>query len=153
MDIYRVTFIGHRRIEQARIIEDQIESLAKDLLKQKEYVEFYVGRNGDFDIFAASAVKRAQKAVGDHNSSLVLVLPYHVKDESYYADFYDEIVFPIDAKTHFKSAISKRNEWMIEHADLLIAYVETESGGAYQALQCAKQKGVLILNIAKSHKK
>ena len=42
MNIYRVAFIGHRRIEQARRIEDQIEVIAKNLLKQKEYVEFYV---------------------------------------------------------------------------------------------------------------
>ncbi|MBQ8441078.1 MAG: hypothetical protein IJX19_10475 [Clostridia bacterium] len=149
MDIYRVTFIGHRRIEQSRMIEDQIEVIAKDLLRQKEYVEFYVGRNGDFDISVASAIKRAQKAVGDHNSSLSLVLPYHVKDESYYGDFYDEVLLPIDGKTHFKSAITKRNEWMIDQAELLIAYVETESGGAYQALQYARKKGIFILNIAK----
>ena len=93
MDIYHVSFIGHRKIHNITVIEDDIERLARDLLKQKEYVEFYVGRNGDFDIAAASAVKRAQKSLGKENSTLTLVLPYHAKDEIYYAQYYDEILF------------------------------------------------------------
>ena len=148
MEIYRVSFIGHRELYRIRYIEDRIENLARDLLFKNEYVEFYVGRNGDFDISVASAIKRAQKDFGNHNSSLILVLPYHAKDEEYYEKFYDEVCLPIDSKTHFKAAITKRNEWLIDNSDLLIAYVETESGGAYKTMKYAEQKGVEIINIA-----
>ena len=138
MEIYRVSFIGHRELYNIRSIEDRIEGLVDELLRKKEYVEFYVGRNGDFDLCAASAIKRAQKDFGHHNSSLILVLPYCVKDEEYYKKFYDEVWRPIDGNTHFKAAIAKRNEWLIAHSDLLIAYVENESGEAYQTMKYAK---------------
>ncbi|MBO5294152.1 MAG: hypothetical protein J6B71_02765, partial [Clostridia bacterium] len=68
MEIYRVAFIGHRQIIGHFDLVSEIERLVKDLLRQKEYVEFYVGHHGDFDLFAASAVKQAQKAIGHHNS-------------------------------------------------------------------------------------
>ena len=148
MDIYRVSFFGHRTLYDIVSVQKKIESAVKELLKQKEYVEFYVGRNGDFDISAASAVKQVQKTVGNHNCSLILVLPYHVKDEVYYESFYDEILLPIDSKTHFKSAITKRNQWMIDNSELLIAYIEHPSGGAYKAMKYAEEKNVPVFNIA-----
>ena len=147
MEIYHVSLIGHRRLCNITSIENDIERIVLDLLKKKEYVEFFVGRNGDFDIAAASAIKRAQRTFGKHNSTLTLVLPYHAKDELYYAQYYDEILFPIPEKIHFKSAISKRNQWMIEHSDLLIAYVEATTGGAYQAMKHAIEKGVPTVNL------
>lgn len=70
VDIYRIAFIGHREIYGHYRLEDEIERIVRDKLYEKEYVEFYVGRNGDFDISVASAIKRAQNAVGHHNSCL-----------------------------------------------------------------------------------
>ena len=148
MEIYRVSFIGHREIYKIRHIEDRIEQIVRKLVYEKEYVEFYIGRNGDFDILAASVVKQVQKSFGHHNSSLILVFPYHVKDEEYYEKYYDELCFPLDNKTHFKAAITKRNEWMVENSDLLIAYVERETGGAYKMMKYAERKSVEIVNIA-----
>ena len=147
MEIYRVSFVGHRRLCNITSIENDIERIILDLLKQKEYVEFFIGRNGDFDIAAASAVKRAQRAFGNHNSTLTLVLPYHAKDELYYAQYYDEILFPIPEKCHFNAAITKRNQWMVEHSELLISFVEATSGGAYQTMKYAEEKGVPIINL------
>ena len=150
MEIYRVTFAGHRVIDASFDIQNKIELLVRDLLRQKEYVEFYVGRNGDLDIWAASAVKRAQKAVGSHNSSLILVQPYGMKDDAYYECFYDEVIYPIGTKTHPKTAITKRNCWMVDQADLLVAYVESDrTGGALNTLKYAEKKGKAILNFAK----
>ena len=150
MEFYRIAFIGHRYIEGEYDLEDRIEEIVKEKLRQyvEEYVEFYVGRNGDFDISAASAVKRAQKALEIQNSSLILIQPYHMKDDPYYEKFYDEICYPLDRKTHPKAAITKRNHWMISNADLLIAYVERErKGGALTALKFAEKQGVQIINL------
>lgn len=149
MEIYRVAFIGHRQIVDQIDIENKIERLVRDLLREKEYVEFYVGHHGDFDIFAASAVKRAQKSVGHHNSSLILVQPFPTKNDEYYANFYDEVLYPIEPKTHPKAAITKRNQWLMDQADLLIAYVEQDrKGGAYTAFEYMKKKGASIINLA-----
>ena len=149
MDVYRVTFIGHREIYGHCHLDDEIEKIVTDLIRKKEYVEFYVGRNGDFDISVASATKRAQNALGNQNSCLVLLQPYPMKDDPYYEKFYDEIWYPIDSKTHPKAAITKRNQWMIDNADLLVAYVEPDrKGGALTTLKYAQKQGVEIINLA-----
>jgi len=44
MDIYRIAFIGHREINGYYQLEDKIGQIARDMLCEKEYVEFYVGR-------------------------------------------------------------------------------------------------------------
>ena len=149
MDIYRIAFIGHREIHGQYHIEDRLEQIIIEHLRSKEYVELYVGRNGDFDISVASAAKRVQKAFGHQNSSLILLEPYPMKDDPYYGSFYDEIVCPVERSTHPKGAITKRNRWMIEHADLLVAYVEEgRDGGAYTALKYAERQGLKIINFA-----
>ena len=130
-------------------LEDQIEEIAKEKLKEKEYVDFYVGRNGDFDISVASAIKRAQKSVGHYNSSLILVQPYTMKNDEYYEKFYDEMLYPLDNKIYPKAAIIKRNEWMVENADLLVAFVESgRKGGAMSTLKYAESRGLEIINLA-----
>lgn len=148
MNIYRVAFIGHRYIEGNYDLEERIENIIREKLHSKEFVEIYVGRNGDFDISVASATKRAQEALGHHNSSLILLQPYPMKDDPYYEKFYDEIWYPIDGKTHPKAAITKRNQWMIDNADLLIAFVHNDQkGGALTTLKYAQKQGVEIINL------
>lgn len=147
-EIYRVSFIGHRQIDRFRFVEEQLEKIISDLISKKEYVEFYVGRNGEFDTMVASAVKRCQKAYGTANSSLILIIPY-AADLDLLQKFYDEIWYPEELyKVHYKSAITKRNKWFLEHSDLLVAYVEKDKGGAAYCLKQAEKKGIEIKNIA-----
>ena len=147
MNIYTVCFIGHREIPDIRETEEKLQKVIEDLIRQKEYVEFYVGRNGDFDISVASAVKRAQNKCGHENSSLILVLPYKNKDIEYFKYYYDEVILPVSSDTHFKAAIKKRNEWMADNSDMLIAYVSKESGGAYEMLKYAELQKTTIIKI------
>ena len=75
MNQYTVSFFGHRVIEDPLLIEQRLEQLIRKLLKEKEYVEFLVGRNGDFDQLVSSVVRRAKREYRADNSSLVLVFP------------------------------------------------------------------------------
>lgn len=147
-DIYRVAFFGHRRIYNIREIEEKLVPILNELILTKEYVEFYIGRNGDFDEFVASVIKRVQKQLDRDNNVMILTLPYTVKDIEYYADYYDEIVIP-DAigRAHPKAAITLRNRWMVDTADLIIAYIECEEGGAYSAVKYAKKLNKKVVNI------
>ena len=64
----------------------------------------------------------------------------------------EEIQYPVDRNTHPKSAITKRNRWMMENSDLLIAYVEDgRKGDAMTALRYAERLGVKIINLAKDN--
>ena len=61
---------------------------------------------------------------------------------------YDEIVYPELESVPWKFAISKRNEWMVEQADIVIAFVDHDWGGAATTLQYAKRKKKTIINLA-----
>ena len=121
----------------------------KALMHTKTFVEIYIGRNGEFDIYTASLVKHLQNALGKTNNALICVLPYPEKDMRYYEKYYDSIIIPeCIANSHPKSTITKRNKWMVEQADLFVCYVEREKGGAYAALKYAQKLKKPIINLA-----
>ena len=69
-------------------------------------------------------------------------------DIEYYEDYYDEIVIPkAIGKAHPKAAITLRNRWMVDTADLVIAYIEHEQGGAYEAVKYANTLGKRVINL------
>ena len=150
---YRVALFGHRNFCGHRVLEKWLYSLIEDLIRTKTFVEIYIGRNGDFDIYAATVVKNVQNSMGKVNNEFVCVLPYHEKDMQYYEEYYDDVIIPeYIEKTHPKGAIAKRNKWMVEHSDLIVCYVEREEGGAYTALKYARQLGKQIINLAENSK-
>ena len=153
MHIFRVALFGHREIADLRGLEDKIVSVTKKLILAKEYVTFLVGRNGDFDVSCASVIKRVQREIGKDNSDITLVLPYEVKDIEYYEKYYDSIIIPSSIfKAHWKRAITLRNQWMVEEADLIIFYVSRISGGSYQTMKYAKSLGKNIINLCDEFK-
>lgn len=58
------------------MIEHRVEEIVRNLLREKEYVEFLVGRKGELDQLLASTVLRLKRLVGSNNSALALILPY-----------------------------------------------------------------------------
>ena len=119
-----------------------MEEVIYRLLGEKEYVDFLVGHDGEFDQFASSAVLRVRKRYRDDNSSLILVLPYpkadYLNNVEYYEEYYSEIEISHAASVvHPKAAIQIRNREMVDRADLMICYIEHEKGGAWQSVQYA----------------
>ena len=76
MRIFTVAFFGHRYAENIIKAEKLLEKQIRKLIDENEYVDFLVGRNGDFDQCVSSSVLRVRKNYRDDNSALVLVLPY-----------------------------------------------------------------------------
>ena len=151
-EVYTVSFFGHRQLHDVFAIEEILEQQIRDLLRSHEYVEFLVGRDGEFDQLVSSTVKRCKRAYGSHNSALVLVLPYlrseYRDNESSFHDYYDEVeVCAESANAHFKSAFQIRNRHMIERSHLVIFCVDRKSGGAYQSLLYAQKAGVSHINL------
>lgn len=56
MQFFTVSFFGHRQIDNFFEIELLLEKLIRELMLSKEYVEFLVGRDGDFDQLVSSTV-------------------------------------------------------------------------------------------------
>ena len=93
-DTYRVVLFGHRDFYGHRTLDERLYPLLKDLIRTKPFVEIYIGRNGDFDIYAATVVKRVQDAMGKANSEFIYVLPYPEKDMEYYEAYYNNVMIP-----------------------------------------------------------
>ncbi len=150
MDICTVAFFGHRYIKNAKQVETLIEKQVEKLITENEYVDFLVGRNGDFDILVASSVKNIKENVYSKNSSLVLILPYKTAEylnnqadiEAFYdcVEIFDNDVFP-------KKAIQARNKEMIDRAEIIICYVERADGGAFQAMKYALKQEKKVINL------
>ena len=153
LEIFTVAFFGHRYIDNPLKVEELLEEQIRKLINEKEYVDFLVGRNGDFDQCVSSTVLRVRKNVRDDNSSLILVLPYptaeYLNNEEYFHDYYSDVDISYAAsKAHPKSAIQIRNREMVNRADLIICFVERNSGGAYKTIEYAKKQNKTVVNIA-----
>ena len=150
MNTYTVSFFGHRQIERPFEVEGRLEKIIRELIGSKEYVEFIVGRNGEFDQMVASTVRRVKKAVDDANSALVLVLPYmtaeYSNNKASFEDYYDEI--EVFDSGHFRSAFGQRNRSMVDRSDLVVCCIEHDEGGAYEAVRYARKRDKKVLNVA-----
>lgn len=152
LDVFTVSFFGHRDLPNMFALEDRLMSILRKLINSKEYVEFLVGRDGDFDQLVASIVKMAINNYASGNASLILVLPYeraeYRNNKESFEDYYDEVQICYEsAQAHPKGAIYTRNKQMVERSDLIICAIERQSGGAYKAVNYAKQQGKRIINL------
>ena len=145
MNTFTVSFFGHRQIDRPLEAEERLEKIIRELIRNKEYVEFLVGINGEFDQMAASTVRRVKKAVDDANSALVLVLPYmtaeYSNNKESFEDYYDNI--EIFDSGYFRAAFGQRNR-----SDLVVCCVEHDEGGAYETVRYARKHNIKVLNVA-----
>lgn len=153
LNTFTCVFFGHRNFSVHNRFEIALKDILINIIRSYEYVEFLVGRNGEFDQFASSVVKRIQKEGLSDNNALVLVLPYesaeYKNNIEYYSRYYDEIEVCREAsEAFFKAAIQVRNMKMADRADLIICYIERSSGGAYKAVEYAKKIGKKVINLA-----
>ena len=50
---------------------------------------------------------------------------------------------------HYKHAIPRRNRWMVDRAQVLLAYVTRDFGGAYDTLRYAQTRpGLRVIDLA-----
>ena len=148
-----ITFFGHSEIYDVGCIYKNVKKAIIENTKNIDKIIFYCGGYGAFDSLCA----RACRSMCDFRTDceVVFVSPYisqsHKSKIENIMDtkLYDSILYPPLENVPLKFAISKRNEWMANQADLIIAYVEYTYGGAYKALEYAKKKEKHIINLAK----
>ena len=91
---------------------------------------FWVGGYGAFDSYAAGCVRRLKKEYPQ--ISLDLILAYLPIGKHALADAYDSTIYPEGLElVPQRFAISKRNRWIVDNCDMIIAYVRSTYGGAY----------------------
>ena len=139
------TFFGHRDAPSS--VEPKIREIIELLIVAKDVTCFYVGNNGNFD----SIVHRQLRQLGEKYPHIryYVVLAYMptVKDEFDITN-YSETIYPEGLESvPPRFAISKRNQWMVEKADIVVTYVKYSTGGAAQAKKLAERKGKTIVDI------
>ena len=152
MDVFTVSFFGHRKIDDLFSLEEELKKLISDLMWEKEYVELLVGRDGDFDQLVSSTIRRCKRSVRDDNSAHVWVMPYLLAEyrdnEQAFYDYYDEIeIYSAGSNPHFKAAFQARNRSMADRSDLVVFCVEHRKGGAYQTLRSVQQHQIPFINL------
>jgi len=135
-----VTFCGHGRLPTSSEVRQWLEAAVAPYLGIPNVV-FYFGGYGEFDRLAAAVVREKK----DINGSMerVLVIPY--LDRQYDCSGYDGTTYPPLESVPRRYAISKRNEWMVDNADVVIAYVTHSWGGAATTLEYAKRRKKKII--------
>lgn len=141
-----ITFCGHRDFLGNTELKEQLVNELVIRAKQTGTLFCYSGGYGGFDRFAAYCVKEAQRQ-GD-NIRNCLVIPYLTQSlQDQYNGYFDEVIYLPLENVPARYAIIRRNEWMVDQADLLIAYVKHGWGGAAKTFQYAKKKNVSIYEL------
>ena len=144
-----ITFCGHSNCLFNEDVKEQLKNILLDEIIKNPTCKFYLGGYGDFDGLCLRILKDLKTDFPE--IELIFITPYLEKNYSklelakYY---YDDVIFhPIESVPR-KFAISKRNEWMVNKANLVIAYVKYSWGGAARTLEYAKRKKKRIIILA-----
>ncbi len=139
-----ITFCGHSTLTEMEKQSIKKELYAKiERLIQQGAEEFLLGGYGDFDLLCARVV-RELKENHSHIKS-VLVIPYINRE--YDKNLYDTSEYPPLETVPKRFSISKRNEYMVQKADVVISYITHNWGGAARTFEFAKRKKKKIIKI------
>lgn len=152
-----VTFCGHRTIYgYSDSLHIQLSSILTDLYQKAQAesfpLAFYCGGYGGFDSLVSQVIDSTRVAYSGVKNEKIFVTPYitpsYKERNEYMRLHYDDILYPPIETAPYRLAIVKRNEWMVEQADLVIAFVIHSWGGAAYALEYAekKQKKIILLH-------
>lgn len=135
-----VTFCGHGEVSQEKEVRQWLKSTVRQVVDAGCDL-FLLGGYGAFDRMAASVVNEIK--MNNSQVESILVLPY--LDRKIDATGYDGTTYPPIESVPKRYAISHRNKWMVEQADIVIAYVIHDWGGAATTLKYALKKGKQII--------
>lgn len=135
-----VTFIGHGNIEITEHLKQWLYETINGLIQEGETI-FYFGGYGQFDGLSAYITRHCREYYPKVHSILVHPYPNRSHDQSIFTDG----LYPQLENVTKSSAIPKRNEWLVDNADVIVAYVFESYGGAYKTLQYALGKNKKII--------
>lgn len=131
----KVTVCGHSKIAFSDVARIEYEKVLTNLIEEGAD-EFLLGGYGNFDNISES-ILFGLKLTYPH-IRLTLVTAYIDQGKDSY--LYDDIEYPPIENVPLKFAILERNKWMVDNADVVIAYVIIPAGGAAKTLEYAERK-------------
>ncbi|MGN0566730.1 MAG: hypothetical protein ACI4IU_08655 [Candidatus Limousia pullorum] len=129
-------------------IENDLQRVLIDLIKNKDVNLFYVGNQGNFDALVRKNLKYLKSIFP--NINYYVVLAYMPKESSKLnTNNFSDTIYPDGLElTPPKYAIDKRNRWMLNQSEYVVTYIKTTFGGAYKFKNLAEKKGKIVINLA-----
>ncbi len=141
-----VAFFGNRNTPSE--VYSALLATITNLIENKAANYFLVGNHGNFDIMVRKILKMLSKEYPHIGYSVVLAyMPTEKRDD--YEDYNDTVFPDVLDNTHPHYAVDKRNRYMVEMADTIVAYVKYPTGGAYKFCSLAERKGKTVINLAR----
>lgn len=139
---------GHRDL--INNIDYKLNKILETLIKKYKVEIFYTGGMGNTDD-RFSFVVRNLKLKYPH-IKLILVIPYFLntgdKGKDFYDAMFDGVILPDEIRgCYYKSAIPKRNKWIVENSDYIIDCTFRNYGGAYTAVTYGKKLNKTIIKV------
>lgn len=140
--MFTTTFIGHN--DCYGVTKENIKKVISNLINEGSTV-FLNGGQGGFDRLCGQCVYEMKKEY--KNIKNYLVIPY-LNFNVYNENFFDEIIYPEGfEKYYFKSAIIKKNDYLVKNSDYAVCYVCHTFGGAYSTYKKALENNLKIINL------
>ena len=135
------TFFGHK--DTPHEVKAKIRETIIRLIEEKNVTEFYVGNHGNFDKMVLSVLKELHNLYPQIRYTIVLAYLTQNTDEDYSRTVYPEGIESVPKRF----AIDFRNKWMLQQADIVVAYIRRSIGGAAKFTEMAKKRGKEIIDI------
>ena len=143
MELRTACFFGHRDVTHD--IRAKLQFIIEQLITEEQINSFYVGHQGQFDSMVYSVLKELK--VKYPHIRYIVVLAY-MPDEHIKEVYGEDTLFPDGLESVPKKyAISKRNEWMIQHSDYAVCYVHKITGCAAKFREKAEKKWLRIIDV------
>ena len=151
----RCCFTGHRP-EKLNLSEAEVKPLlerAIDTAIENGFTTFITGMAPGVDIWAAEIVLKKRK----RNAALHLICAvphpgFEKRKTKYEEDRYQNIIDNADytqtiCDRYFRACYQRRNEFMVDHSNLVIAVWNGTPSGTKNTIDYAERKGVKVVNV------
>ncbi len=141
-----VCCFGHR--DAPLEIREKLKKALISIMEQHGKITIYVGNHGTFDFCVASVARELQRLQFPIEYYIVLAyVPTKINEFAYYRNCQTLVPEGIEF-AHPKQAITQRNHWMVDKAQMIIAYVINSRGGASATVKYAKKQNKKIVYLA-----
>ena len=138
------TFFGHK--DTTENIKEKIKNTIIQLIEKDGIKNFYVGNNGNFDLFVQQILNELIRKYTNLEYYIVLSRI----DETAISLNQKATIFPERLENiPPRFAISKRNEWMISKSSFAVCYANHKFSNAFTWIEKAKKKGLEVINLGK----
>ena len=137
------TFFGHRDCPTS--IKPHLRSVLIDLIDNHDIDTFYLGNQGNFDRLAYTVLHELSQKYS--NIKYTIVFAYLPSSPSLFSATNTLLPEGIE-NIPPRFAVVRRNNWMLDKADLVVSYVDYSYGGAAKFTDIARQKKKIVINLA-----